>query len=92
MIVNTSINMAENESQGFNIYYFFTFPGMNGVMVSTRNTRRVADNSIVFNDKRTFNLTAQSHGFALDAILCEKGEILTPLLTQLVSNTFPFLL
>ena len=33
--------------------------------------------NVTFNDTRTFNLTSQLHEVALDAILCEKGKVLT---------------
>ena len=55
----------------------FSLPGMNGVMVSTNNTWSNDDYTVVFNDKCTFNLIAKSQRVALDAILCEKGKILT---------------
>ena len=43
------------------------------------DTSKILSNTIVgviaeFVDKDIFNLRSQSHGFLLDAILCEKGD------------------
>ena len=46
-------------------------------MVSTNRTYRNNRVTVNFNDTRTFNLKSQLHEVALDAILCEKGKILT---------------
>ena len=46
-------------------------------MVSTNRTWTNNITTVTFNDKRTFNLKSQSQEVALDAILCEKGKVLT---------------
>ena len=48
-------------------------------MVSTYRTYRnnIFMLNVTFNDTRTFNLKSQLHEVALDAILCEKGKVLT---------------
>ena len=46
-------------------------------MVSTNRTYRNNTVTVNFNDTRTFNLKSQLHEVALDAILCEKGKVLT---------------
>ena len=47
--------------------------GQNGVMVLTHTLWRGYGRTVEFSDNQRFNLRAQSHQFALDAILCEKG-------------------
>ena len=59
----------------FAIEYFSL--GRNGVMVSTNRTYRNNITTLTFNDRHTFNLISQSQEVALDAILCEKGKVLT---------------
>ena len=51
------------------------FLGQNGVMVLTHTLWRGYGHTVEFSDKQSFNLTSQSHQFALDAILCEKDEV-----------------
>ena len=46
-------------------------------MVSTNRTYRNNITTLTFNDRHTFNLISQSQEVALDAILCEKGKVLT---------------
>ena len=36
--------------------------------------------NLTFNDTRTFNLKSQLHEVTLDAILCEKGKVLTDII------------
>ena len=57
--------------------FSFLFLGQNGVMVLSHTLWKGYGHTVEFSDNQSFNLTAQSHQFALDAILCEKGEVLT---------------
>ena len=55
------------------------FPGWHGIMINTTLdlTNKYPDISSTFLDKFHFKLWAKSHGSSLNAILCEKGKILT---------------
>ena len=40
-------------------------------------------------DKRLFNLTAQSRGFRIDGILCEKSKVLTENTSLVLTDKYP---
>ena len=63
--------------------YVFSLSGHNGVMVQTKKAVYGNDNTSIvvqFNDKNTFYLQAQSQQFRLNAILCQKGNLLNVLI------------